>query len=207
MAKPTNITPLRRFGRLTAVTQVKRPNQSKVFWECKCDCGKSSYVRACRLSMGITISCGCLRGKRAACGEGRVRRATRKSWYHMIQRCTNPKHAKWANYGARGIRVCDRWLSLDSFVEDMGLRPDGKTLDRYPNGEGNYEPGNCRWATGNEQANNTRRNRRIVLDGRSLTITEWSREIGIASSTIEGRLARGLAASDALSKHRQSAVL
>lgn len=75
----------------------------------------------------------------------------------MKQRCLNPNYDRYKDYGGRGVKVCDRWLeSLNNFVEDMGLRPEGKTLDRYPNKDGNYEPGNCRWATPTQQAYNRR---------------------------------------------------
>lgn len=76
------------------------------------------------------------------------------TWSHMIQRCTNPKRPAYARYGGRGITVCDRWLKFENFLADMGERPDGKTLDRFPNNKGNYEPGNCRWATVTEQNQN-----------------------------------------------------
>lgn len=78
---------------------------------------------------------------------------TYRSWYSMLQRCTNPEDIGWKHYGGRGIRVCERWMSLAMFVEDMGLRPPGATLDRCDT-NGNYEPGNCRWTTVVEQNRN-----------------------------------------------------
>ena len=78
------------------------------------------------------------------------------SWHAMIQRCTNPRHRSWADYGGRGIVVCDRWRDFANFYADMGDRPAGTTLDRYPDVNGNYEPANCRWAVKAEQARNKR---------------------------------------------------
>lgn len=86
-----------------------------------------------------------------------------QSWAMMISRCTNPNVKRYVDYGARGIRVCDRWMSFANFLEDMGNRPEGKTLDRI-NNDGNYEPGNCRWATRDQQARNTRQSKLTALD-------------------------------------------
>ncbi len=83
---------------------------------------------------------------------------THISWSSMKSRCTNPGSGSYKHYGGRGITVCDRWLnSFDNFLKDMGLRPTGTTLDRYPDKNGNYEPGNCRWATWSEQMSNRRK--------------------------------------------------
>jgi len=76
------------------------------------------------------------------------------SWCNMKQRCQNPHNIKYKYYGARGIKVCKRWQLFENFLADMGLRPRGNTLDRFPNNHGNYEPGNCRWATTEQQALN-----------------------------------------------------
>ncbi len=78
------------------------------------------------------------------------------TWSSMLQRCTNPNHPKWKDYGGRGIRVCDRWLNFNNFYEDTGDKPDGLEIDRIDN-EGNYEPGNVKWSTRSEQMLNTRR--------------------------------------------------
>lgn len=98
-------------------------------------------------------------------------------WEDMIARCNNPKHAKYPNYGGRGIRVCDRWRKYANFHEDMGLRPSGMSLDRIDN-NGNYEPGNCRWATPQEQARNRRSNVMITIDGETHCLAEWVEILG-----------------------------
>lgn len=109
----------------------------------------------------------------------------------MIGRCTLPSQAGYARYGGRGISVCDRWRKFEQFAEDMGesFKP-GLTLDRI-DVNGDYEPGNCRWATHKEQQRNTTRNRVLTWGGRSLTVAEWAEELGINRTTIGVRLHRG----------------
>lgn len=110
----------------------------------------------------------------------------------MCERTENPNHPHYQNYGGRGIRVCKRWReSFAAFLEDMGERPPGTTLDRYPNRDGDYEPGNCRWATPKKQQNNIRTNRIITHEGRTMTLTQWALERGLTQHLLSQRLARG----------------
>jgi hypothetical protein len=112
----------------------------------------------------------------------------------MVNRCHVPTDPSWARYGGAGIVVCDRWRGrrgLLNFVADMGLRPEGRSIDRYPKQRGNYEPGNCRWATSIEQHNNERRNRNVTAFGKTLTVAAWAREFGMNKGTIYQRLDNG----------------
>lgn len=122
---------------------------------------------------------------------------TYASWADMIQRCTNPRRRRYADYGARGISVCDRWRKFEHFLADMGTRPEGFELERN-NNDGNYEPGNCRWATPTEQSNNRRSSHWLTVAGQTHTISEWARLTGIRASKIFKRLKRGWSPEKAL---------
>lgn len=98
-----------------------------------------------------------------------------RSWYAMIARCTRPRNDKYKFYGGRGIKVCDRWLEFKNFYADMGDRPEGMSLDRI-NNDGNYEPGNCRWATDKQQKRNRSSNRRLTAFGETKTVPEWGED-------------------------------
>jgi hypothetical protein len=107
----------------------------------------------------------------------------------MLERCRNPKSYAHAYYAGRGISVCDRWAKFANFLADMGERPDGTTLDRVDN-DGNYEPGNCRWATKREQQGNTRLARRMLLSGEPVCLAEAARRLGVATATLQNDLNR-----------------
>jgi hypothetical protein len=128
-----------------------------------------------------------------------------QSWTSMRKRCFDKNDAAYAHYGARGITVCDKWRDdFSAFFRDMGHRPDGTSLDRFPDGAGDYEPGNCRWATRKEQANNTSSNRRMTYRGEQLTIAEIADVSGVNPSTLRTRLNRGWTLEDAVAGHRMS---
>jgi len=140
---------------------------------------------------------------------------TYKSWQSMKDRCFNPKATKFPIYGALGIIVCDRWKnSFKNFLEDMGERPNRTTLDRYPNQKGNYEPGNCRWATGEQQSQNRPGLRIVTFRGKTACLAAISREFGIDCEMVRNRLRKGWTIEDALNtpkimakSHKVKAIL
>ncbi|MFE0766129.1 hypothetical protein [Streptomyces smyrnaeus] len=142
-----------RHGRLV-VTVPRVPGEKHV--QCVCDCGTPRTVLFGE--WGKTKSCGCLRREVTAARStthGHSRTSIYGTWADMVARCTRPTHQRWADYGGRGITVCERWRDFANFLADMGERPAGMELDRIDNDRG-YEPGNCRWADGSTQAKNRR---------------------------------------------------
>jgi hypothetical protein len=119
-----------------------------------------------------------------------LHRAAFRAWESMFWRCDNPEHEAYGRYGGRGITICQQWRdSFLSFLEDMGDPPKGLTLDRIDN-DGNYEPGNCRWATRTQQQRNRTKNRRLTLHGVTLCVAEWAEKLGVKRDVLYDRLRR-----------------
>jgi hypothetical protein len=193
-----------QFGRLTAISFAGRNTRGASLWNCRCICGNECVVRLSNLQSGNTKSCGCLaRNSRmtpwhlthgeSGCGGTRRPSPEYAAWQQMQQRCYNKDYPCYLNYGSRGISVCSEWRkSYPAFLKDVGRRPSPKhSLDRIDN-DGNYEPGNVRWATAAEQARN---HRNTILIGRlgnkSICLEDVIKVCGISGSTVRGRLKRG----------------
>jgi pentatricopeptide repeat protein len=125
-----------------------------------------------------------------------------QAWHDMKRRCLNPNAPDYQNYGGRGITVCERWKTFANFLADMGEPPAGMSLDRI-NNDGNYEPGNCRWATTLQQVRNSRASRLLTLNGETLPRSAWEQKLGLGSGTITRRLAKGMPLQQALQPIRR----
>ena len=182
-----------KFGKLFVPAQTPSKNSSgELEWKCVCECGKQTTVRGYSLRRGSTTSCGCNRGengKQSWTTHGRSQSAEYGHWLAMIRRCSVPDNQDYAYYGGRGIRVCSRWANnINAFIEDMGPIPGPEfTIDRV-DGNGNYEPGNCRWSTREEQSNNRRHVRKYEVDGQLMSIAQIARQKNIPYSTLFDRV-------------------
>ena len=180
-----------RHGRLSVTARADSTKRGAQ-WSCVCDCGNRVDVSGSQLRNGKTRSCGCLaRDLNTKHGESSRRTPEYSTWHAMLKRCTNPNATGYDNYGGRGIAVCDRWRRYENFLADMGRRPLGTSIDRRDN-DGNYEPGNCRWATAIEQSRNmrsTKLNAVKVVEIRALVasgmkLKEVGKRFGVAESHV-----------------------
>lgn len=192
----------RVFDRLTVLGYAgKQKRNSK--WHCQCSCGTIKTVFATGLHNGDNRSCGCYMREnngRLKYRHGHKGSRTYRCWSNMMQRCTNPNNPAWKHYGGRGIVVCDGWRDFVNFLRDMGQCPPRGEIDRHPNNNGNYEPGNCRWIVSqSDQMRNTRRNRPVLFRGETKLLSDWCHERGLAFSTVHWRLAKGWDVERALS--------
>jgi hypothetical protein len=185
---------------------MRRPNAEKIgkkygrwlvleyagdgLWLCRCDCGNTGKIMANSLTSGNSRSCGCYH-RDVHTTHGLSYTAEHNVHVMMLQRCYNPKHTSYKDYGGRGIKVCERWKGPDglaNFVADLGMKPTPKhKLDRIDN-DGDYEPGNCRWATEAVQQRNTSRNVNLTWGGRTMCLKDWAKELGIGYQTLRYRV-------------------
>lgn len=177
----------RRFGMLTVCARVFETPSDGPKWSCRCDCGKVKVIRGNALRRG-QHSCGCVSlGKRT---HNMSQTRAHRIWCAMRLRCNDPSNSNYPRWGGRGISVCERWEKFENFLADMGFPPDGLTIERIDN-NGNYEPGNCRWATRFEQAQNKRDTRLVNVGGETVSMEEAARRLGMSGTSLGRRLDKG----------------
>lgn len=177
-----------RFNRLVVLRPVpERSGNGQVRWLCKCDCGREKSVSGDSLRRAFVQSCGCLQLETAT-SHGMHGTTEYRCWSAMLSRCNNARHRGFKDYGGRGIKVCERWRKFENFLADMGNRPSPTmSIDRI-NNDGDYEPGNCRWATSKQQIHNRRRPRqkRVVhIKGIEFrTVSDAARHFGVTPGAV-----------------------
>jgi hypothetical protein len=204
--------PGNRYGRLLVLSEAETrcdPGGKRYrCWRCRCDCGQEAVVRQQCLRNGATRSCGCLLRESQAVNmrkrpfiHGKWKTPEFRIWGAMLERCQRPNHRYFHRYGGRGITVCDRWrYSFQAFLDDMGERPSPQhSLNRIDN-DGNYEPGNVRWALSTEQNRNRSDNHFVTFQGETLCLTDWARRVGIGKATLRRRIMAGWSVERALTE-------
>jgi hypothetical protein len=187
----------KRFGFWEVRARAPNGKGGRARWLCCCDCGTARVVPAIHLVRGKSKSCGgrahAPRGERHPSYKhgGKSHGAVYRAWCNVIDRCENPNNPQYADYGGRGIKVCRRWREdFAAFLVDMGPRPKGLTIDRV-NNDGNYEPGNCRWATRLEQARNSRHCHLVTVRGETMPLSVAVERFGGNYGTVKWRLYQG----------------
>jgi hypothetical protein len=183
-----------RFGALTIIAEGPATKWSTWTWIVRCDCGTVKTVQHANLVYNGTRSCGCLRGKHisdAIKTHGMTNTPEFRVWSGIMARCYNRNHKDYPRYGAKGIHVAAAWHDFSAFFKDMGKRPSkAHSVDRFPDRRGNYAPGNCRWATLRQQANNTAANVYVRFRGETKTLKEWCRALGLKYHRVWARVRR-----------------
>lgn len=194
-----------RFGRLTVIRSEGKNIHGSYMWLCECDCGNMKVLNSGELRRGNVKSCGCLSRELARerfTKHGYSRTKIYSEWKKMIGRCKDNNSYNSLNYAGRGIKVCDRWLTdFQAFLDHVSQLPHydepGYSLDRIDN-DGNYEPGNVRWANAVTQANNRSNNVQITYNGETHTMAEWARKLGMSYHKLQWRIYNGWSIEEAL---------
>ena len=194
-----------KFGRLTVTEYRGRAENGLHLWGCTCSCGEFVITAGKYLRNKDTQSCGCW--QREATSMSVTKHGHNKkhspspeyqSWANMLTRCTNPNSDKWERYGARGIKVCERWKDFRLFLTDMGLKPTPKHMIERKNNDGDYCPANCVWATNKEQSLNRVTTINVTHDGVTNCLSDWERYFKVGKDSIARRLRRGDSFEDAV---------
>lgn len=185
------VKPGEKYNMLTFIRYTGCKRNGSEIWECRCDCGKTTYIKKTFVTSGHTKSCGCQKHKGYP-KHGKCETRIYNTHQKMKQRCYKEYEKEYHNYGGRGITVCDEWLGEDGFINFYNWAmangyQDNLTLDRI-DVNGNYEPDNCRWVDMVVQQNNRRNNYYITYKGKTKTLAEWSRELGISENALDNRL-------------------
>ena len=185
------IKPGEKYGRLTVLEEAGRTKSGRLQFKCMCDCGNETISESSNIERGNSTSCGCYRTEFFT-KHGMVDSPEYHTWCALRSRCYNKNNKKYADYGGRGITVCDRWLeSFNNFINDMGKKPGSRYSIERKNNDGNYKPENCKWATQIEQASNRRNNHNLTHNGETHPIAEWERILGFKNGTVKARLLHG----------------
>lgn len=191
--QPKNLVGI-KWGRLEVVSLIGLKKRNYI-WLCKCRCGGTAELRTAQINRRITKSCGCITREMLSArskkhGEGNTPLAA--VWRAMIARCHNPKNRAYQRYGGRGIKVCPEWRnSFLAFKKYMGERPTGHQIDRFPDKNGDYKPGNVRWATVAGNQRNRNNNKTLTHDGVTKLLVEWAEEFNIPYGTLWQRVKNG----------------
>jgi hypothetical protein len=177
-----------RFGKLIIISRAANDKYHHKRWLCRCDCGVIKEMNEFPIVSGRSQSCGCIHKnlfKERILKHGMHKSPEYRAWQDMKDRCYNINNERYCDYGGRGIKVCERWLVFENFLEDMGFRPGNEfSLDRYPNNDGDYEPDNCRWGTDEQQSRNKRSNTLLRYNGEEMILSDWANKLGVPSSTL-----------------------
>lgn len=203
MGKPIDLTG-QQFGLWTVICKAEPPEKNRQpyqqWWLCRCACGKEAVRKGAQLryaqKKGVLQSCNSCAATISQTHHGLSKTPEYKIWHGMRQRCNNPSHYAYKDYGGRGITVCERWETFENFYEDMGTRPNPQSsLDRIDNNKG-YSKDNCRWADSFTQNRNRRDQNLLTIDGVTKNVNTWAHENGISFTLIKIRMQRGMTGRD-----------